>query len=248
MLKKVIFISLAVIIIGYIITVMVFLNPKTNTEVCTDLEIIVIDTLDRHFIKESEIISILKKEELIPTGKNLKNINSEKIEAVLEKNNLVKNAECYKTTGGKVIIEIYQKIPILRIFNNNGKSYYVDSDAGIMPASGNHAAYLPVASGYIDEEYAKTKLYNFALFLQNNKFWDTHIEQINVTENKDIELVPRIGNFIVILGKIDDYPQKLEKLKLFYDKGLNVVGWNKYSVINLKYKDQVVCKKNNFNN
>jgi hypothetical protein len=26
-------------------------------------------------------------------------------------------------------------------------------------------------------------------------------------------------------------------------EGLNKAGWNKYKVINLKYKDQVVCTK-----
>ncbi|MDR3267157.1 MAG: hypothetical protein LBT24_06285, partial [Tannerella sp.] len=68
------------------------------------------------------------------------------------------------------------------------------------------------------------------------------IAQIYVAQNQDIELSPTVGNHQIILGKISDYRENLDKLQLFYEKGLNKVGWNKYSVINLKYKNQVVCK------
>jgi cell division protein FtsQ len=58
-----------------------------------------------------------------------------------------------------------------------------------------------------------------------------------------VELTPTVGNHQIILGKIADYRENLNKLQLFYEKGLAEVGWNRYSVINLKYKNQVVCTK-----
>ncbi|MDR1436585.1 MAG: cell division protein FtsQ, partial [Candidatus Symbiothrix sp.] len=69
--------------------------------------------------------------------------------------------------------------------------------------------------------------------------------QIYVAPNKDIELTPRVGNHQIILGKLEDCEEHLEKLKVFYEKILNKVGWNKYSKINLKYKNQIVCTRNN---
>ena len=56
-------------------------------------------------------------------------------------------------------------------------------------------------------------------------------------------MVPRIGPHIIILGSIDNYEAKFEKLWLFYTEGLKNVGWNQYLKINLKYKDQIVCSK-----
>jgi len=35
----------------------------------------------------------------------------------------------------------------------------------------------------------------------------------------------------------------LSKFARFVDEGLNVVGWNRYSEINLKYENQVVCTR-----
>jgi cell division protein FtsQ len=46
-----------------------------------------------------------------------------------------------------------------------------------------------------------------------------------------------------VFGTGDDIEIKFEKLMLFYKEGLSRVGWDKYSTINLKYKNQIVCTK-----
>ena len=58
-----------------------------------------------------------------------------------------------------------------------------------------------------------------------------------------VELVPRVGNHIIMLGSFDRFEQKLEKLRKFYLYGLNEIGWNAYSKIDLQYRDQVVCTR-----
>lgn len=61
--------------------------------------------------------------------------------------------------------------------------------------------------------------------------------------NKEVELIPRVGRFRIVLGSLDDFEEKLNKLRLFYDQAIPKVGWDKYSVIDLKYKNQIVCTK-----
>ena len=88
-----------------------------------------------------------------------------------------------------------------------------------------------------------TDLYKFGVFLHNNKFWDAQIEQIHVLPDQNIELVPRVGDHLVYLGKLENFEDKLARLKEFYKKGLNRVGWNKYSRINLEFSNQIICTK-----
>ena len=243
MIKKILIILFAIALAAYIIFSVFFMGTKTNDVVCKNIEITIVDTLKSHFIGKKGIENMLKNSGLNIIGKKMSEINTDLIEKKLEENKLIKKAECYKTVGGSMKIEIYQKIPVIRIISNSG-NYYVDNEGTTMPVSDNFTAHLPVATGFIDKEFATTKLYNFALFLQDNKYWNSQIEQINMLPNGDIELTPRVGNFQIILGPLDDnYVDNLDKLKLFYDKGLNKVGWNRYSVINLKYKNQVVCTK-----
>ena len=47
----------------------------------------------------------------------------------------------------------------------------------------------------------------------------------------------------VYLGKLENFENKLARLKEFYQKGLNQVGWNKYSRINLEFSNQIICTK-----
>ena len=87
------------------------------------------------------------------------------------------------------------------------------------------------------------ELYELGLFLKEHPFWDAQIQQINVTAAKDLELVPRVGEHIIFIGKPGNYEKKFDRLKTFYKKGLNQVGWNKYSRISLEFENQIICTK-----
>ena len=87
-------------------------------------------------------------------------------------------------------------------------------------------------------------IYNISAFITKDSVLASLIHQINITAEKEIELYPSIGNHKIIFGEATDFEEKFNKLKLFYTEGLNKTdGWNKYSTINIKYKNQVVCTK-----
>jgi cell division protein FtsQ len=242
MVKKILIGLFAVILLVYIGFTMVYLNFFHTSEdlTCTKIEVEVVNTLGQNYISNNEVIALMKNRNIFPVGKKLSEISSADIEEKLANDKLIKRAECLKTVGGDVKVKVYQRIPVLRIFSQSG-SYYVDNEREIMPVPGNFSAYVPVASGNINNDYAKKQLYDFANYLQKDKFWDSQIAQIYVAPNQDVLLTPTVGDHQIILGKIEDYKENLDKLRVFYEKGLNKIGWNRYSVINLKYKNQVVC-------
>ena len=41
----------------------------------------------------------------------------------------------------------------------------------------------------------------------------------------------------------DHFEEKLANLRLFYEQAIPKMGWEKYSIINLKYRNQIVCTK-----
>ena len=87
-------------------------------------------------------------------------------------------------------------------------------------------------------------IFTISLYSSQDSVLNSLIHQINITPDKEIELYPAIGDHKIIFGEGNDFEEKFNKLKLFYTEGLNKTdGWNKYSVINIKYKNQVVCTK-----
>ena len=59
--------------------------------------------------------------------------------------------------------------------------------------------------------------------------------------NEDVVMIPKVGDFRIVLGKVDDCDARLGKLILFLKDGITKKGWNRYKEINLKFDNQVVC-------
>ena len=190
----------------------------------------------------AEVKALLKAKKLSPEGKPLNSINVRRLEETLDKHPFISDAECYLTSGGKVGIEIYQRIPLMRIMSDNGDNYYIDQEGNIMSAPGK-PVHVAVATGYIDRKFAQEELHKLGNYLQADPFWSAQIEQIHVTPKLELELVPRVGDHILFLGKAGNYDEKFRKLRTFYEEALSHVGWNKYKRISIEFNNQIICTK-----
>lgn len=240
--KKFLLVTVTVLFIGYLTMAFTVLNKQPEGEICKSVEV-VFKKKDIGFLTSDEVKAILKRKKLYPEGKKMNEIVSEEVEKVLNDNPLIEHCVCYKTEQNVFCIQLIEREPILHIFPDGGKDYYIDRK-GQMMNNLHYAIYLPIATGHIDKAFAQKDLYNFAKFLQENRFWDAQIEQIHVDANHEIALIPRVGNHVIRMGKLVDAEEKLNRLREFYTKGLNKVGWNKYSTINIEYSNQIICTKN----
>jgi len=242
---KIILILLGIFaIISYLIFSVISFSGKNNEKVCNDLIINIQDSTELGFINEKKIALILRKENLNPIGKTMKEINTATMEKKLLEHPVIKKAECYKTSSGNIRIDIWQKKPMFRIMLNNGANYYVDYERKKLPLSDDFVAYVPIVTGNLtDNEFITNELFDFIDFLRNDKFWNSQIVQIDVDSNKEIELTPRVGNHIILLGTLENYNDKLKSLLKLYQEALNTGGWNQYNKIDLRYRNQIICTK-----
>ena len=224
MIKKILILLFLLLITAYLIVAVTAFNTKPADQVCKGMELIIKDSIDHGFISQKGILRLLNGKKLSPVGKKMGDINTRLLEEELSQHPLIENVECYRTPGCKIGIEVTQRLPILRVMANS-------------------SAHVAVVTGYVDRDFAVKELYTLGVFLQAHPLWDAQIEQINVTQAKELELVPRVGEHIIFLGKPGNYEEKFEKLKTFYEKGLNQVGWNKYSRISLEFNNQIICTK-----
>lgn len=243
MIKKVLVIIGLCILAGYLVFAAVYFEDKPKDQICSHFEIVSDDDTDSNLVDIEDIEKYVDSKGLNPYGKPIKDINTYEIEKAIVTNQMVKSAEVFVTSNGGIRAVVKNRKPILRVINNSGASYYIDKDGEKVPLSRNFVADLPLATGAVKEDFAKNELREFALFLKKDDFWDSQVGQIVVLSNNELKLIPCIGNHEIILGEIDNYKEKLDKLKTFYKKGLSETGWNRYSIINLKYDKQVVCTK-----
>lgn len=239
--KALLFISVF-LVVGYIVFAILQFSSRSSEEICNEVYIQVTDSTVVQFISANDIRAFLERGQMLPVGEKIANINTEEIEKKLEAVPVIETAEAYFSPKGSLYINITQRKPIVRVMTSSS-DYFVDESAQIIPVGSNFNVYLPIATGNVDTIYSQTALYDFAMFLKKHEFWNAQIEQIDVLTNKDVVLIPRVGEHQVILGQIEGHEQKLNQLMEFYKNGLNEAGWNKYDKINLKFEGQIVCTK-----
>lgn len=259
--KKTIIVMLDIVLGIYLVVAFsAFNKPNVVDKVCTEVNINIQDQTTNGFINAQEIKNRLQKSQLYPLAHDMKDIDTRLIEETLEQSPFVKRAECYKTDDGHVTIMLTQRMPGLRIKAANGDDYYIDDNHSIMPNS-HYTSDLIIATGYINKWYARHYVSYLSETLMKNEFWKNQIVQINVLPNRGVELVPRVGNHIIYIGRlpetkyvaqrpklIRDYvATKMDRLEKFYRYGLSQAGWNKYSYINVEFDNQIICKKTTLN-
>lgn len=241
--KKSIIVVLDIIIAIYLIFATTSLNrPDNKANICTKVAINIDDEVTDVFLSAKEIRKILVKDNIYPLNKRMDSVNIREIETLLKQSPFVKSAQCYKTEDGHVCINMRQRLPIIRIKSINGDDYYVDDQGGIMPNT-KYTSDIIIATGYIPKWYAKKILKRIANHINHDDFWKNQIVQINVLPDLSMEIIPRVGQHIVYLGRPTDIQNKLIRLEKFYKYGLNQVGWNKYSYISVEFNNQIICKK-----
>ena len=243
MLKKILSILSVVVLAGYLVySVLAMTDRHEDSRLCRGVDLHITDSLHFDLIDEEMVLAVLQEHSIDPVGMPLEEIEPEKIEATLLMHPLVGKGQGYKTGGDMLRINLSSKVPLVRVINNRGQDFYVDSRGEILTQR-SLAVQLPVATGYIDRQFAAGELLEVVRVIDRSEFWKAQVEQINVTKDGQIELVPRVGDHLLIIGTADNVEDKLDRLMNFYEKGLDNVGWNKYRSISVAYENQVVCKK-----
>jgi cell division protein FtsQ len=256
-------ITIWVFIIAYLAVALGFVLEKRERLVCNNIQVRIIDSLKNGFVADKQIMKLLENRGFKLIGKNINEINLEKIETAINEYPPIEKAEVYKTINGKLAIDIRQRNPVIRIMDSKNNNYYIDDNGYIMRTSGNYTSRVIIANGHIPADFPivnrtnvmKFKkspgsqnniladLYQLGNYITKNEFWNAQIQQIYVDASGDFELIPRVGSHVIIFGDYNDCETKFDNLMSLYKNGLPVVGWNTYNTINLKFKGQVVCTK-----
>ncbi len=243
----------------YLIAVPAYYSHTTKLQSCRGFKIIIADSSEYHFVTKRDIQNKIFERNGNPVGKPVKEIRLDEIENTMTRYRELKTSEAFISIDGILNLFADQRTPVMRVMPDEGGDYYLDDEGIIIRRRNLYTPRLHIVGGNINISQAMLNgtsvldtsiknsilkdIYFLVRYISGNDFWSAQIDQIYVDSHNEIDLIPRVGNHIVHLGSAENYKEKLRNLKVFYDKVLPEVGWNKYSIINLAYKDQIVCKK-----
>lgn len=250
---------LMIIPVLYLIIIPVFLVNSANSRPCGGIVIDISDSSDYHFVTRKQILNLAYGNSSRIAGEHVKDVSVSAIEKRISVLRELKKAEVYISIDGIVHIHVEQRNPVMRVMPGDGGDYFVDVDGIVVRRRNLYNPRLHIVEGNVNISSAMLNgvsvldtsikhsilkdIYHLVNYLNDDKFWSAQIDQIYVDGNDEIDLIPRTGKQVIHLGTAGNYEGKLRNLEAFYEKVLPEVGWNKYSVINLEYKDQIVCKR-----
>jgi cell division protein FtsQ len=236
-----------------IITLLVSAIKNEKQFVCNKVKVSFIDNKKYRMLNEMEILSALWPGEKngFPVGKHPAQFNLYKLEKQLERNPWILSSDLYFDQLHLLHIDVKQRTPIARVFNPDGNSFYMDSSFSILPVNSNDVISLPVFTNfYINPTAASVadsvilkRIATLSEFILADPFWMAQIEAVNINADHSFEMVPQVGDQVIHLGERDDWKNLFSKLSVLYQYLNKEEGWSKYSKIDLQFKDQVVCIK-----
>ena len=250
---------LIVIPLLYILVIPIYIAVSSNLKPVGGIEVVIRDSSDYHFVSKTHLLNLINNGSGRIIGKPAGEVSVEKVEKSISTLRELRVAEAYMTIDQKLKIYVDQRDPVMRVMPESGGDFFVDEDGVVVRKRNLYNPRLHIVGGNITISSAMLNgvsvldtvikntilrdIYYLVDYIKDDDFWSAQIDQIYVDKDNEIDLIPRVGSHLIHLGKTEDIEDKLRNLEVFYSEVLPEVGWNKYSLINLEFKDQIVCKR-----
>ena len=206
--------------------------------------------------------SVLQKEiesycEEFGRTKTIGTIDMVKIQKNLDANPWIESNSAYIGLDGILNVNFKEYEPQFRVFGKNGQSVYVTDNGIVMPSCSNYTPYVLIASGNFEPNCDSTytlcdtldrdrnildALYWFKA-IKANPFIENCVGQLYCNNKNQFELTVKGLDARVIVGDTCLAADKLNRLEIFMKQRMNRLETHSMKIINLNYKNQIVCTK-----
>jgi len=235
-----------------VLTLLVAAIQKEDGQKCAGINIVIKGVSNNFFVDKNDILNELNQYiDGSPEGQPMSFFNLKALESDLQKNIWVKQSQLFFDNNRVLQIIVHEREPVARVFTASGTTFYIDSSITMLPLSEKFSARLPVFTGFPSDKAVLSKkdsallrnVYHISMAIQKDSFMMALVEQVDITQQRMFEMVPKIGNAVIAFGDGNDIDKKFGKLKLFYEQVMPRSGWAHYSSIDVQYAGQVVAKR-----
>lgn len=256
MLKKILNITSILMLLASAIVVVVFSRIRHRSHAYEDIHITVKYNSDDTLITSFEIFELLNGR-LISTGTTIGQVNLNALIMELEKNPYLDDIDITLGLDRIVRIQVRQRVPVVRVMAGD-RWFFVDNEGVVMPVRSGVSARVAVATFENKQQPLLSQgtlihpshtspglwqIFQTAQHIHRNDQLRALIDMIFINETGELNLITKFGSHTVLLGDISNLEHKLENLLVFYSNATSMPGWNEYRLVNLNYKNMVVCSK-----
>ena len=196
------------------------------------------------------------------TSLKIKEVDTKAIQTQILTSQYIHDCQAYVSILGNIVVKARQCQPLLHVYYH-GKEFYIDREGKQLSLSKEGKSHVMVANGHFTQKdtvlaaipnihtaendslrsnYDIVKLWQLAHYL-DKKDYLALFDQIYIDRQGDLLLTPKLGTHVVNVGSPDNLDTKFKHLMALYKQALPRVGWDRYNLVTLKFKDQLVCQK-----
>lgn len=234
-----------------LLTLIGFSSVRNGTRPVNGVVVEIVDQQGDFFTDQLEVLSLMNADGTdYVLGLNMSRMDLKMLEQRVESHPFIKDAQIYRDIRGNVKVKVKQAEPIARIFRPSAPDQYIDADGKLLPTSRKHTARVPVIElersfswkeKITETEYGEQVL-EVLQYIRADDFWRAQIAHLVIHKSGEITLLPQVSKQEVRFGMPEEIDAKFQKLKVFYTDILPNKGWNTYTSVNLKFKNQIVCE------
>ena len=239
---------------------LVFAEINHRETVCIGFDLVIMDQQDNPLIKAKDIKAKVLANTDTLIGKKIGDLDLLQIHGILQEIPYVAESDIQTDLMGNLTVEVSLRKAIIRVVNQSGFTYYLDTEGYLMPVNPGHPSRVIIINGAIKDGLRQLsgqkmhvddfsegsilhKIYKMSTLMEQSPFLKRLIAQVWLERNGEIKITPILGDYIIKFGSFEDMDTKFEKLETFYREGAGKAGWQDYRSIDLRYKNQIICSK-----
>jgi cell division protein FtsQ len=230
-------------------------SQRSKTRCCA-IDVTIEDSLETMFVTEKAIREYLEADYKGLTGMLVDSIDLYRIENILVSRSPILSCEAYVTTEGMLKISVYQRKPSLK-FQTKDYGFYSTADGFLLPLQEGYEEELLTVVGHIpldtadcakgrpedpiDKEWL-TRILKMHEFINSSKTWKERIKTLHCEPSGEITIRMEGRNEEFLFGHPKDIEKKFEKMQIYFARITADKGDDRYDVVDLRFKDQIVCR------
>lgn len=233
-----------ILLVIYLLIACICANVSAANERCIGLEgdkVAVDDPRRSGFVTSEELTA-----EVLPrlgdmSSLRFADIDLDSLQRYLTGLDKIESARVMRLTDGRLRISVVPLVPVARVWQSNGASYYVNRDGKKILASSRYRLDVPQMTAGAD--FTPSAVMPLLDYLKKDADADKLVTMIAAADTANIILVPAIRGHVINLGDARNIPDKFKRLRRFYSEVMPVKGWHYYDTLSLKWDKQIVATR-----
>ncbi len=238
---------------GYIVFAGRGARVQERGTICGRVDVRILDSTTNSLISCDEVMETIS-DAVDVAGLMKDSVNLWEIENAVARRGEVHSCQAYCLADGTLTVDLTQRKAALRIITPLGNSFYSDCEGFIFPVR-SHVD-VPVITGevpinvgsrykgFVPEEGARwlKDAITLTSWVERHDYWRRMTGQIDVDSKGDFVLYPVEGGVRFILGDATQLDSKFDRMGKYYTCIAPTDTASRYSCVNLKFKNQIICR------